>query len=103
MTTKWVAGFFPPNAPPVYSLMRVRSTGLTPTHCAMAGQVCARSLRQLYRSEKLTKSTKVFGVIADPVQHSISPAVHNRARLKRSDAPPSRSSAAARTATSSSA
>jgi len=44
-----------------------------------AGQVCARQLRQLYRIEKLTRAARVYGVIADPVEHSISPAVHNRA------------------------
>ncbi|HNY40324.1 MAG TPA: shikimate dehydrogenase [Bryobacteraceae bacterium] len=48
-----------------------------------AGQVCARSLRQLYRSERLSKNTRVYGVIADPVRHSISPAVHNRALQSR--------------------
>jgi 3-dehydroquinate dehydratase/shikimate dehydrogenase len=44
-----------------------------------AGQVSARFLRHLYRIERLTKSAKIYGVIADPVRHSISPAVHNRA------------------------
>lgn len=44
-----------------------------------AGQVSARTLRQLYHVEKTSKSPKIFGVIADPVRHSISPAVHNRA------------------------
>jgi 3-dehydroquinate dehydratase/shikimate dehydrogenase len=44
-----------------------------------AGQVSARHLRHLYRVEKLDKSAKIYGVIADPVRHSISPAVHNRA------------------------
>lgn len=48
-----------------------------------AGQVCARTLRQLYRVDKITKAPKVFGVIADPVRHSISPAVHNRALQAR--------------------
>ncbi len=43
-----------------------------------AGQVSARYLRHLYHVEKLRKTTKIFGVIADPVRHSISPAVHNR-------------------------
>ena len=32
-----------------------------------AGQVCARQLRHLYRVEKLGKSSKIYGVIADPV------------------------------------
>src|SRR5439155_2316685 len=35
--------------------------------------------RRLYHIEKLTRLSKVYGVIADPVRHSISPAVHNRA------------------------
>jgi 3-dehydroquinate dehydratase/shikimate dehydrogenase len=48
-----------------------------------AGQVCARSLRHLYRVEKLGKASKIYGVIADPVRHSISPAVHNRAFQSR--------------------
>jgi len=44
-----------------------------------SGQVCARVLRHLYRVEKFSRSAKIYGVIADPVRHSISPAVHNRA------------------------
>src|SRR3974377_1375103 len=48
-----------------------------------AGQVSARVLRNLYRVEKPWKSCKIFGVVADPVRHSISPAVHNRALQAR--------------------
>lgn len=44
-----------------------------------AGQVSARLLRHLYRVEKFSRAAKIYGVIADPVRHSISPAVHNRA------------------------
>jgi 3-dehydroquinate dehydratase/shikimate dehydrogenase len=52
-----------------------------------AGQVSARLLRHLYRVEKLTKQAKIYGVVADPVRHSISPAVHNRAfHARRVDA-----------------
>jgi 3-dehydroquinate dehydratase/shikimate dehydrogenase len=52
-----------------------------------AGQVTAQQLRRLYRIDKLTKESKVYGVIADPVRHSISPAVHNRAfQARRLDA-----------------
>src|SRR5581483_1015073 len=52
-----------------------------------AGQVGARQLRHLYRVEKLTKTPKFYGVIADPVRHSVSPAVHNRAfQARRLDA-----------------
>ena len=48
-----------------------------------AGQVSSRYLRHLYRVEKLGKTAKIYGVIADPVRHSISPAVHNRAFQSR--------------------
>lgn len=52
-----------------------------------AGQVSARQLRHLYRAEKFTRDARIFGVIADPVRHSISPAVHNRAfQARRCDA-----------------
>jgi 3-dehydroquinate dehydratase/shikimate dehydrogenase len=44
-----------------------------------SGQVSARVLRNLYRAEKFSRAAKIYGVIADPVRHSISPAVHNRA------------------------
>jgi len=51
------------------------------------GQVEARAMRRLYRLEKLTRSSRVYGVIADPVGHSISPVVHNRAfQARRADA-----------------
>jgi len=52
-----------------------------------AGQVSARMLRNLYRVEKLRKTAKIYGVIADPIRRSISPAVHNRAfQARRVDA-----------------
>lgn len=43
------------------------------------GQVPARCLRQLYRLDKLARGAKVYGVVAYPVEHSLSPLVHNRA------------------------
>ncbi len=51
----------------------------TTTQGTAAGQVCARQLRHVYRVDKLSRSSKIYGVVADPVRHSISPAVHNRA------------------------
>jgi 3-dehydroquinate dehydratase / shikimate dehydrogenase len=51
------------------------------------GQVSARMLRNMFRVDKFTKAAKIFGVIADPVRHSISPTVHNRAfQARRLDA-----------------
>ncbi len=48
-----------------------------------SGQVDAHQLRQLYHLERLSRKTRIFGVIADPVGHSLSPAIHNRAFLSR--------------------
>src|SRR5712692_5105634 len=57
------------------------------TQGTAAGQVSARMLRHLYRIEKISRMAKVYGVIADPIRHSISPAVHNRAfQARRIDA-----------------
>jgi len=51
------------------------------------GQVSAHVMRHLYRIGKLSRTSKVYGVIADPVGHSMSPAVHNRAfQARRIDA-----------------
>lgn len=51
------------------------------------GQVSARVLRKQYRADRLTRTTKIFCVIADPVRNSLSPAIHNRAfQLLRIDA-----------------
>ncbi len=43
------------------------------------GQISARAMRTLFRADKITKQTRVYGIIADPVAHSKSPAIHNRA------------------------
>ena len=51
------------------------------------GQIPAKTLRSLYRPEKLTKQSRVYGIIADPVSHSKSPFIHNRAfQARRLDA-----------------
>jgi 3-dehydroquinate dehydratase/shikimate dehydrogenase len=51
------------------------------------GQFPAQAMRSLFRCEKLTSRTRVYGVIADPVAHSKSPLIHNRAfQARRLDA-----------------
>jgi 3-dehydroquinate dehydratase/shikimate dehydrogenase len=51
------------------------------------GQISAKLMRGLYRAEKLTKQTRIYGVIASPVAHSKSPLIHNRAfHARRVDA-----------------
>jgi 3-dehydroquinate dehydratase/shikimate dehydrogenase len=41
------------------------------------GQVTIKQFRELYRYEQINADTELFGVIADPVGHSLSPAIHN--------------------------
>lgn len=51
------------------------------------GQVSGRTLRHLYHFLRLSRQSKIYGVIADPVGHSLSPVVHNRAfQARRIDA-----------------
>ena len=52
-----------------------------------AGQIPAKLMRSLYHCEKLNPRSRVYGVIADPVAHSKSPLIHNRAfQARRVDA-----------------
>lgn len=54
--------------------------GAAGENCATApGQPTARQLSQLYRADRVGPGTAVYGVIANPVVHSLSPAVHNAA------------------------
>ncbi|HUU89906.1 MAG TPA: shikimate dehydrogenase [Phycisphaerae bacterium] len=46
---------------------------------AAPGQVSARQMRDLYRVGRIGPQTEVYGVIADPVGHSMSPRIHNAA------------------------
>ena len=41
------------------------------------GQLTVGTLKHLYRYDRLDAATELFGVIADPVSHSLSPAIHN--------------------------
>lgn len=43
------------------------------------GQVDTETLVQMYRFREITPSTPIFGVIGNPVSHSMSPALHNAA------------------------
>jgi 3-dehydroquinate dehydratase/shikimate dehydrogenase len=47
------------------------------------GQVSLRELKHLYRAHLLTRRTEVYGVIGDPVQHSLSPLLHNTGYFAR--------------------
>jgi 3-dehydroquinate dehydratase/shikimate dehydrogenase len=43
------------------------------------GQVSARTLRKLYRADRLDANTLIFGVAGNPIVHSLSPLMHNTA------------------------
>ncbi|MEP6570225.1 MAG: shikimate dehydrogenase [Acidobacteriota bacterium] len=43
------------------------------------GQMSATELRELYRVEKIDRQTQIFGLIGQPVLHSLSPRMHNAA------------------------
>ena len=43
------------------------------------GQIGWRQMRDVYRYDSITSATKIYGVVADPVAHSLSPIVHNAA------------------------
>jgi 3-dehydroquinate dehydratase/shikimate dehydrogenase len=43
------------------------------------GQVTARTMRDLYRVERLNAETRLFGVAGNPIAHSLSPLMHNAA------------------------
>ncbi|MFO0867660.1 MAG: shikimate dehydrogenase [Pirellulales bacterium] len=41
------------------------------------GQLAFKDMRDLYRAQTINAETEVYGVVADPVAHSLSPRVHN--------------------------
>ena len=43
------------------------------------GQIAAKTLRDVYRTEQVDAATRVYGVAGDPVSHSLSPAMMNAA------------------------
>jgi 3-dehydroquinate dehydratase/shikimate dehydrogenase len=47
------------------------------------GQVSLNEMKHLYRAHALTRRTHVYGVIGDPVGHSLSPLLHNTGFVAR--------------------
>ncbi|HEY8714116.1 MAG TPA: shikimate dehydrogenase [Candidatus Acidoferrum sp.] len=47
------------------------------------GQISLREMLHLYRAQELTRATRVYGVIGDPVGHSLSPLMHNTGFIAR--------------------
>jgi 3-dehydroquinate dehydratase/shikimate dehydrogenase len=47
------------------------------------GQASLLDMKHLYRSDKLTRRTGIYGVIGDPIGHSLSPLLHNTGFIAR--------------------
>ncbi len=47
------------------------------------GQVSLDEMLHLYRAHRLTRATRVYGVIGDPIGHSLSPLLHNTGFAQR--------------------
>ena len=47
------------------------------------GQLTLAEMKNLYRADKLDRKTKVYGVIGNPVSHSLSPLLHNTGFIAR--------------------
>jgi 3-dehydroquinate dehydratase/shikimate dehydrogenase len=47
------------------------------------GQVSLAEMKHLYRAHMLNRQTRVFGVIGDPIAHSLSPLLHNTGFIAR--------------------
>ncbi|MEZ6055917.1 MAG: shikimate dehydrogenase [Planctomycetaceae bacterium] len=43
------------------------------------GQLSFEEMRDIYRYDEISRETKVFGVLGDPIGHSLSPLLHNTA------------------------
>ncbi|MGQ9575429.1 MAG: shikimate dehydrogenase [Thermoguttaceae bacterium] len=43
------------------------------------GQLTFQQMSEVYRYDEINKDTEVYGVVADPVAHSLSPLIHNAA------------------------
>ncbi len=52
---------------------------MTPEKNSAPGQIPWRDMLDLYRFKQIDKNTCIYGVAANPVAHSMSPAIHNRA------------------------
>jgi len=55
---------------------------LSAEECTAPGQIDVAEMTRVYRAGELGDATRLFGVIGDPIAHSLSPVVHNAAYRK---------------------
>ncbi|MGM0431211.1 MAG: shikimate dehydrogenase [Spirochaetota bacterium] len=62
-----------------------KRTGSLFTYCspegtsAASGHLSAKTMAELYRADRVTQATQIFGVVGNPVMHTSSPMIHNPA------------------------
>jgi len=62
----------------VLALQKARALAYAPVASATApGQIPLGDMKNLYRAHELTAATRVYGVIGDPIGHSLSSLLHN--------------------------
>jgi 3-dehydroquinate dehydratase/shikimate dehydrogenase len=62
----------------ILALREGSALAYAPVEMATApGQISLASMQRLYRATKLDLQTRVYGVIGDPIGHSLSPVLHN--------------------------
>src|SRR5258708_21871106 len=69
---------------PILALREGRALAYAAVGAATApGQVSLDEMKHLYRAHALTRRTRVYGVIGDPIAHSLSPLLHNTGFVAR--------------------
>ena len=62
----------------ILALREGSALAYAPVEAATApGQVSLEEMKNLYRADHLDRHTRVYGVIGDPIAHSLSPVLHN--------------------------
>ncbi|HEV2223888.1 MAG TPA: shikimate dehydrogenase [Candidatus Acidoferrales bacterium] len=68
----------------ILALREGSALAYAPVEVATApGQAPLAEMTELYRAGKLDRQTRVYGVIGDPIEHSLSPVLHNTAFAAR--------------------
>ncbi len=49
------------------------------TNASAPGQLTLREMRDVYRFRRITRATRLLGIVGNPLGHSLSPVIHNRA------------------------